>query len=610
MTRMKIATLSMIIAGALAFAQDPQQPPPQQQGDQPDAPGRAARLSLVQGNVTFQPGSVDDWVPATLNRPLTTGDRLWTDTGARAELNLGSAAVRLNARTNLSIINLDDRTAQFQLSLGTMSLRVRRLADDEVVEIDTPQAALSVLRPGEYRIEVNEQGDTTIVGVRGGQLEATAGQAMTINPREQVRIMAGAGDGAPPVVDRRDNPPADPFEIFCEDRDRREDTSQSAKYVSRDMPGYSDLDANGGWRDVPGYGPVWTPAGVPPGWAPYRYGHWAWIQPWGWTWVDDAPWGYAPFHYGRWVNVGGAWGWVPGPVVVGVRPMYAPALVAFVGGPRFGVAIGIGGGAAVGWFPLGPREVFVPGYAYSPAYVERVNVTNTVIVNRAVFTNVNVTNVTYVNRSVPGAVVAVSNEQMISGRPVGAIAVRVPAGVVEHEQVTHFAAVAPQREAVLGGRAPAGFAPPASVMNRTVVTRNAPPPPPVAFERQRAALAANPGHPVNHAALTQIRSSSPPPARPMYRPVQGAAAAPRTQAPAVQRPALERPAERTNTPGPLTPRPQTEARPTTSPAERTNTPPASQGHEATKSGEHEGKQPPHGDSKKKSTSKEKEHEKQ
>ena len=60
---------------------------------------------------------------------------------------------------------------------------------------------------------------------------------------------------------------------------------------------------------------VWYP-NVYPGWAPYREGHWAWVEPWGWTWVDDAPWGFAPFHYGRWVNVGGRWGWVPGPVAV------------------------------------------------------------------------------------------------------------------------------------------------------------------------------------------------------------------------------------------------------------------------------------------------------
>ena len=484
----------------------------------PDVPGRAARLSFVEGAVSFQPGSVEDWVQATLNRPLTTGDRLWTDADGRAEVHLGSTAMRLSGRTNFSFINLDDHTAQVQLSVGTLSVRVRRLADDEVVEVDTPQAALSLLRPGEYRVDVNEQGDTTIVSVRSGQAEATAGQAFTIHPRDQVRI-ANSADGGAPAFDRRDIPPSDPFDNWCAERDRREDFSQSAKYVSRDTPGYADLDQAGTWRTVPDYGPVWAPASVPPGWAPYRFGHWAWIAPWGWTWVDDAPWGYAPFHYGRWVFVGGGWAWVPGPVVPAVRPVYAPALVAWVGGPGFGVAVGIGGPAAVGWFPLGPREVFVPAYRYSPAYVERINVTNTVIVNRAVFANVSVTNVGYVNRGVVGAVTAVPGGVLVAGRPIGGVAVAVRPEVVARVQVTAVAAVVPERGAVLGGGVVVRAAPPAVAMNRTVVTRAAPPPPPVAFEHQRAALAANPGRPVEHAAMQNIRSTAPAPARPMYRAV-------------------------------------------------------------------------------------------
>jgi len=373
------------------------------------------------------------------------------------------------------------------------------------------------------------------------------------------------------------------------------------------MPGYADLDEYGGWRQYPDYGPVWFPRGVEVGWAPYHFGHWAWIAPWGWTWVDDAPWGYAPFHYGRWAFVAGAWGWVPGPVVVGVRPVYAPALVAWVGGPRFGVAVGIGGGVAVGWFPLGPREVFVPSYHYSAAYVERVNVTNTVIVNRAVFREreINVTNVTYVNRGVPGAMTAVSHETIVTGRPVAAAAIRVrPEALGQATIVTH-AAVVPERAAVLGGREVVRTAPPAVVVNRTVVTRTHPPDAPVSFEHQRTALQANPGRPLSAPAMNQVRSSAPAPVqRPMYRQAPAAPAqqpqmrqeerratpqfqqprpAERQEQPRPQQQQQQqqqpRPMERRNPPAPLQPQAQPQQQPQSQPQPRSverNMPPPQQ----------------------------------
>ena len=134
-------------------------------------------------------------------------------------------------------------------------------------------------------------------------------------------------------------PRRDDFDKWAFDRDEREDRADSANYVSREMTGYEDLDEYGDWNYVAGYGPCWRPRAIVAGWAPYRYGHWAYVGPWGWTWVEDEPWGFAPFHYGRWAFVTGGWYWVPGPVVV--RPVWAPALVAFVGGgPGFHFSVG------------------------------------------------------------------------------------------------------------------------------------------------------------------------------------------------------------------------------------------------------------------------------
>jgi hypothetical protein len=121
---------------------------------------------------------------------------------------------------------------------------------------------------------------------------------------------------------------------------------------------------------TPDYGMVWVPASLPAGWAPYRFGRWAWVQPWGWTWIDDAPWGFAPFHYGRWALFRGVWVWVPGSIAY--RPVYAPALVVFVGAGPGGALLN----GRTRWFPLGPEEAYVPLYRASPAYVQRLNIRN------------------------------------------------------------------------------------------------------------------------------------------------------------------------------------------------------------------------------------------
>src|SRR5690606_5989093 len=123
--------------------------------------------------------------------------------------------------------------------------------------------------------------------------------------------------------------PRDEFESWANERDQRAERAQSARYVSNDVIGYEDLDDNGEWVSEPGYGHVWRPLHVASDWAPYRYGQWSWISPWGWTWIDDARWGFAPFHYGRWAQLRQRWYWVPGPRHL--RPVYAPALVGWTG---------------------------------------------------------------------------------------------------------------------------------------------------------------------------------------------------------------------------------------------------------------------------------------
>jgi hypothetical protein len=481
--------------------------------DEEDPPTRVARLSHTDGNVSFNPAGTDDWVSAVINRPMTTGDKLWSDDGGRAELHIGSASLRIGSTTGFNFLNLTDNVAQIQVTEGTVRVRVKRLEQDETFEIDTPNLAFSVLRPGIYRVSVNEAGDTTVVSVLGGEGEVTGGgQAYSVHANQTATFVGTDQLDA----DVQDFAGGDDFDQWCADRDRREDRSTSARYVSPDVIGYEDLDDYGGWRPVPEYGTVWFPHTTVVGWAPYRYGHWVYIAPWGYTWVEDEPWGFAPFHYGRWVTVGGVWGWVPAPApvvgVVYVRPVYAPALVAWVGGPHFGVGVGVN----VGWFPLGPREVYVPSYPVSRRYVTNINVTNTRVETTVVnnyYTNVvvnkqvNVTNVTYVNQRVNGAVTATSGASFTSGQSVSRNVVHVDQREIVSTQVA-APAIAPTRQAFVGAGATTNVRPPAVMASRTVVAKATPPPPPASFDRQAAAIRENGGRPLAVAQYHQLQPAN------------------------------------------------------------------------------------------------------
>jgi DNA segregation ATPase FtsK/SpoIIIE-like protein len=462
----------------------------------------------LRSTVSFEPAGTEDWTEATWNRPVTTGDALWSDQRSRAALHLGSASIVLGENTAFSILNLTDNVAQLQLTVGTIRMRVKRLGDNENFEIDTPNLAFSVLRPGIYEMTVNEAGDTTVIEDRSGEGEVTGGgSAYTVHAGELDKFTGT--DQLYAEMDSLDDSDNE-FERWCEQRDHHEDNSVSMRYVSDDVIGYDDLDDNGGWRQVPEYGYIWFPHTTIIGWAPYHYGHWAYIAPWGYTWVDDAPWGFAPFHYGRWVYAGNAWGWVPCPPRPAVyspayvQPVYAPALVAWVGID----------GPSVGWFPLGSREVYVPSYPVSRNYVTNINVSNTTV-NTTVVNNyyttiivnktVNVTNVTYVNQRVAGAVVATTPQAFSSGQPVARNVVAVNAREVASTPVTVLTPpTVPQREAVLGGRPAANVKPPAAVQSRVVVAKTTPPPPPPSFTQRQAAIQANGGRPLSVQQVRQI----------------------------------------------------------------------------------------------------------
>src|SRR5215472_5925931 len=432
-----ITFFAFLSAPIFGFGQDNDYPPNDQGGGDP--PSRVARLAYASGTVSFQPSGEDQWSQAVLNYPLTTGDRIYTDRDGRAELETGNIAVRVSSSTDVTTTNLSDQLVQLGLAQGTLRVRAYEILDGNSVEIDTPNAALTLLRPGSYRVETYPDENTTLVTVNSGDLEISGnGVSQTVHSGQSVKL-EGSDQVEMAFVSA---PRGDDFDSWCNDRDRRYTSSNSRQYVGSYVPGYDDLDQYGQWQSTPDYGQVWYPTAVAADWAPYRYGRWAWVEPWGWTWVEEEPWGFAPFHYGRWVLIGPRWAWVPGAVVVNVRPVYAPALVAFVGGASAGVQV---------WFPLGPRDPFFPWYHHSDGYLRQVNVTNVrVNVNIVNVIKVrNVENIHYAYQRV--APTAVSTEVFRGGRPVAREAVRVDVNQIGRARVIPHPEIQPDVRAVHAG---------------------------------------------------------------------------------------------------------------------------------------------------------------
>jgi hypothetical protein len=470
-----------------------------------DPPARVARLGYLSGNVSFTPAGETDWVQAQLNRPVVTGDKLWTDASARAELQIGSSTIRLDQSSSFDFLNLDDQLAQMELTQGALNLDVRRLHGNETYEIDTPTIAFVANRIGDYRIDVNPAGYTVVTARRGGgDAIGEGGKRIAVEEGQSVRFNDSQ------LNDYQVNQVAAPdtFDSFADERDQRYTRAAPNNYVSEDVVGYQDLNQYGTWDDAPDYGHVWYPNEVAADWAPYHDGSWTWVDPWGWTWVDNSPWGYAPFHYGRWAYIGSRWGWVPGPV--DVEPVYAPALVAFVGGSGFSVGFSIGG--PIGWFALGPRDVYFPGYHCGRSYFDRVNYGGSRFIDRSLVNNyygnwssgrLNYAQINYTNRTAPRALAAMTGSAFVAGRSVRSSSIAVNNATFANARVLPRAALAPTRASLVSGRGRAS-APPPAAFNRNVIAAHQPPAGKPSFAQRQALLQRNAGQPLTASQMRTL----------------------------------------------------------------------------------------------------------
>jgi hypothetical protein len=363
--------------------------------DAPSGPGQgdagAARVSFIHGDLSTQHSDSSEWVAATLNTPVVSGDHISTGKRSRAEIQLDHANVlRMSDESTANVVSLSRTQMQLQVGQGLVNYDVLR-GNEANIEIDTPNVAIRPqMNEGSYRITVNSDGGT-IVDVRKGSAEISTPQGSTHVDRDQRITIQGNADNAQYNVAEASR--KDDWDKWNSDRDHVIESAASWRHTDPYYTGSHDLDSYGRWSEVPDYGSVWFPA-AGPDWVPYRDGRWVYEPYYGWTWVSYEPWGWAPYHYGRWFVYGGNWGWWPGPVYGGYYPVWAPAYVSFFGfgggGWGVGVGFGFGGGfGSVGWLPCGPGDRFFPWYGRGG---NRVNVTNIT----------NITNVTNINNNVGG----------------------------------------------------------------------------------------------------------------------------------------------------------------------------------------------------------------
>ena len=422
-----------LIAASSAFAQQ-------------EPPARVGRVSFVAGQLGFQANGDAAASAAAVNYPVATGGAFWTDPRSRAELRIGSRTIDLAGNTELDIAKLDQQVMQLNLPLGRIDLHIRTLLEGESVEVDLPRGAVWLLRPGIYDIDAGTADRPARIGVFEGDAHFVGGSLDVAIKAGDTAVIAGKETLTASV----EHAAPDEFARWCRSRDYDAHRLAAPYHVSPQMTGYEALDQYGSWRTVPRYGTVWYPRSVPAGWAPYRDGYWSWVEPWGWNWIDYEPWGFAPFHYGRWAQIDGLWGWVPGDYVP--YPVYAPALVGFLGDPASILAASIAE-AVTGWFPLGPGEAYWPSYSNDPRYIQAVN-TGAVADPRNLGARPNgdpaTANQNFANRH---AATVVPQQAFGARQPAGRSALPVADPAAQHARVTAQAPSRPGAAQASGGAA-------------------------------------------------------------------------------------------------------------------------------------------------------------
>jgi hypothetical protein len=350
------------------------------------------RISLIEGDVQVKPEDTGEWVPASINMPLTEGDQLWVPEGGRTELQLRDGSfLRLDENSALEILTVEKDSFQFYLTEGRSYANFRGLKET-VLQIDTPDSSIRVYDRSNFRIETRQDGYTDISVYEGVVYAENRDGETAVDEGKTLSLGEGTYAELSPLG------PIDEWERWNRERDGRlAEWRAPSPYLPNELQAYSsDFEENGRWVRVRGYGYVWTPTvHGSAGWAPYRVGRWVWIGG-DYVWVSYEPWGWAPYHYGRWAFISAiGWCWVP-PARGAVY--WGPGFVGWVRTPTY-----------VSWVPLAPGEIYYGHGYYGP---HSVNITQVNI------RQINVQKIVYKNIHVHNAVTVVHHDTFVKGKHV------------------------------------------------------------------------------------------------------------------------------------------------------------------------------------------------
>lgn len=272
---------------------------------------RVGRVAAITGAAQLWDAEERQWMPLLVNRMVTAGDRIRSEPHARVDVQIGTLGLWIGPQSDVEFARLDAQGAQVRLNQGHLVARVQTAEWARDLQLATGELVAHPLAPGLYRLDRDmvSGGRSAAAALRGLLSLQAVDARLQVAAGQRIEVMgAEAGGGLRSTVMLHDA-----YAGWVSARDQAAEAPTSAAAAPwREVTGLDTLERYGRWESHPEVGWIWYPVTVRPGWEPFRDGRWVWVRPWGWTWVDDAPWGFAPAHYGRWIQWNSRWVWSPG----------------------------------------------------------------------------------------------------------------------------------------------------------------------------------------------------------------------------------------------------------------------------------------------------------